>query len=65
MDVASFLKLIWPMIIIQVILQVFALVDVIKKKKTNNLSVPVWIIIILLGEILGAVIYYLIGRAEE
>lgn len=59
------LKIVWPMIVLQLLLQVFALVDVVKRKKTRNLSVPIWIIIILLGEILGPVIYFLAGKAED
>jgi DMSO reductase anchor subunit len=65
MDALELIKLIWPMLVIQLALQIFAVVDVFRKKKTRNLSVPVWVIIILLGEILGPIIYFLAGRSEE
>lgn len=65
MNPAEMIKLIWPMIIIQLALQVYCIYDVIKRGKTKNLSVPIWIIIIVLGEIIGSIIYLLIGRSEE
>ena len=65
MDAAELIKLIWPIIVIQLALQIYAIVNVIKKGKTKNLSVPIWVIIILLGEIVGAIVYLLAGRSEE
>lgn len=65
MNPTEMIRLIWPLIVIQLALQIYALVDLIKRKKTKNLSVPVWAIIIILGEVFGAVIYLLIGRSEE
>jgi len=65
MDATELIKLIWPIILIQLGLQIYAIVDLIKRKKTKNLSVPVWAIIIILGEIIGAALYLLIGRSEE
>lgn len=59
------LKLLWPVLLIQIGLQIYAVIDVLKNKKTKNLSVPIWIIVILIGEILGPIIYFLIGRSEE
>jgi len=65
MDISQILKLVWPLIVIQLALQVYALVDLVKKGKTKNLSLAIWLIIILLGEIVGATLYLLIGRSEE
>ena len=66
-QIIDLIKLIWPLIIIQLIFQVYALYDLIKVKsgKTKNLSAIIWGIIIVLGEIVGAAIYFLIGRSEE
>lgn len=57
--------LLLPLIIIQLAVQIWAVYDVLKKKKTKNLSVPVWIVIIAFGEIVGSIIYFIIGRSEE
>ena len=65
MDLVSILKLVWPIIIIQLALQIYAIIDVIKRKKTKNLSPAIWIVIIVLGEILGPVVYLLVGKSED
>ena len=61
----SILKLLWPVLVIQIGLQIYAVVDVLKNKKTKNLSVPIWIVIIVIGEILGPIVYFLVGKSEE
>lgn len=61
----NILKIAWPLIVIQLGLQIYAIVDVIRRKKTKNLSPLIWIIIILFGEILGPILYLLFGRTEE
>ena len=64
-QIGEIIKLVWPIVLLQLILQIVAIVDVLKKKKTKNLSVPFWIVIILIGEILGPIVYFLVGRSEE
>lgn len=64
MDAAEVLKMVWPLIIVQIALQIYALVDLFKRKKVKNLSLPVWAVIIILGEIVGPILYLLIGREE-
>jgi uncharacterized membrane protein len=65
MDISTLIKTIWPLVVIQLALQVYAIIDLIKKKKVKNLSVPIWILIIIFGEIIGACLYLLLGRTEE
>jgi hypothetical protein len=66
-QVTDLLRIIWPLILLQLAFQVYALYDLIKIKsgKTKNLSPIIWGIIIVLGEILGAALYFLLGRSEE
>lgn len=59
------LKYAWPLIVLQIGLQIYAIVDLVRKNKTKNLSVPIWVVIIVLGEIIGSILYFLIGRSEE
>ena len=59
------LKYVWPLIVLQLGLQIYAIVDLVKKNKTKNLSVPIWVVIIILGEIIGSLLYFLLGRSEE
>lgn len=65
MDIAELIKLIWPLVLIQLAVQIYALVDLFKKGKTKSLNMGVWLIIILFGEVLGAIVYLLVGRSEE
>lgn len=43
LDVMSIIKMILPIIIIQLALQIYALVDLIRRKKTKNLTPLVWV----------------------
>lgn len=67
MDPIEILKTVWPILVLQITFQIYALIDlfVIKKKKTKNLSVILWIFIIIAGEIIGPALYFTIGRSEE
>jgi len=64
---AEILQIIWPLILIQVAFQIYALIDLFKTKKgkTKNLSPTIWAIIIILGEIAGPAIYLIFGRSED
>lgn len=59
------IKAFLPLIIIQLVFQLFALGHLIYHKKTRNLNPWSWALIIILGEIIGAGLYFLIGREED
>ncbi|MEI4771584.1 PLD nuclease N-terminal domain-containing protein [Psychrobacillus sp. FJAT-51614] len=56
--------LILPLIIIQLILMVVAIIDLIRVSHTNG---PKWLwgIIIVFGNIIGSIIYFIVGRRNE
>jgi hypothetical protein len=60
----KFLPLLLPMILLELGLMIFAIVDIARKRKTKNLSPLIWIIIILFVNTLGSIIYLIFGRAE-
>ena len=64
-DIISILKLVWPLLVLQVAVAAWAIVDIVKRKRTRNLSPAIWIVIIIFGELLGPIAYFLFGRAEE
>ena len=64
-QVSEIIKYIWPIIVLQLGIQVFALVDLIRRKNIKYLPKVAWAIIIILGEIVGAVVYLLLGKGEE
>lgn len=66
-QVLDILKIVWPLLLLQIVFQIYALYDLFKKRsaKPKNLSAPIWTVIIVVGEILGPAAYFLIGRSEE
>ena len=64
-DIATLLPLIIPLILVQLGLAVFCLIDLSKRQTVKYIPRWAWAIIILLGELIGPVIYLLVGRSEE
>jgi Phospholipase_D-nuclease N-terminal len=58
------LPLLIPVLIIQIVLLVFALVDLIKQKATRGPK-WVWAVVIIFINILGPILYFVLGRKEE
>lgn len=53
-----------PLVIVQLVLVIVGLVDLSKRQKTRGPK-WMWVLIILLGEIWGPVVYFIFGRGEE
>ncbi len=60
----GYLPYIIPLVLIQLILVIVCLVDLFRREKTRYLPKWAWAIIIILGELLGPIIYLIIGREE-
>lgn len=56
--------LILPLIIIQLILMFVAIIDLVRVANTNGPK-WLWAIIIILGNIIGPIIYFIAGRRNE
>ncbi len=63
-QILRYLPFIIPLVILQLILIVIALVDLSKREKVRGLPKWAWVIIIVIGELLGPIIYLLVGREE-
>jgi drug/metabolite transporter (DMT)-like permease len=63
-NIQQYLPLISPLILIQLILMVVALLDLRRREKTRGPK-WMWILIIILGEMIGPIAYFTIGRLEE
>ena len=57
-------NLILPLLVLQFILMVVALIDVIRNKRTNGPYI-MWIFIIILGNLVGSIIYFVFGRKNN
>jgi len=55
----------WPLLVLQVGLAIWALVDLIRRKEVKSLSKPIWAVIIILVNFIGPIVYFIIGRGEE
>lgn len=64
-NAVDILRLAWPIILIQFAIQIYAIYDIVKRKGTKNLSTAIWIVIILFGELIGSILYLLLGRKED
>jgi carbamoylphosphate synthase small subunit len=63
--IKEYLPFIIPFFIVQLGLQIFALYHVLTHKKYRFGNRIIWILVVVLGELLGPIIYFTIGRGEE
>jgi hypothetical protein len=52
-----------PLLLLQLGLQIFSLVDLVRREKTKGPK-WLWAIIIIFGELIGSIVYLLLGREE-
>ena len=57
------LPFIIPLVLLQLILIIVALVDLVRREKTRGPK-WLWVIVIILGELIGPIIYFIVGREE-
>lgn len=62
--IQQLLPLLIPIIILELALMIFALVDLIRREKTRGPK-WLWVIIIVLFNLIGPIIYFIVGREEE
>jgi Na+/citrate or Na+/malate symporter len=62
--ISEFLPFIIPIVLLQLTLMIVALVDLIRREKTSLLPKWAWAIIIVLGELIGPIIYLIFGRKD-
>ncbi|CAM4094677.1 PLD nuclease N-terminal domain-containing protein [Lederbergia lenta] len=56
--------LIAPLLVIQFVLLVIALIDLKKQERANG-SKWIWVLVILFGNLLGPIIYFVFGRGKD
>lgn len=55
----------WPLLVLQLAMMTAGLLDIRKRKTVKHLPRAAWIVIIILGEALGPILYFAVGRGEE
>ncbi|HFK1682908.1 TPA: PLD nuclease N-terminal domain-containing protein [Bacillus tropicus] len=63
-DIMTFLPIILPVIAVGVLLVFIAFIDLYRHRKTRK-NVLVWTLIILFVNILGPILYFVIGRKDS
>lgn len=63
-DVIQLLQLLWPLLVLQFILLVVALVAWFKTDETKGPK-WVWLLVILFANIIGPILFFLIGRRTD
>jgi DMSO reductase anchor subunit len=62
--IQKYLPLLVPLIVIQLGLMIFALVDILRREKTRGPK-WLWIVVVVLGEMIGPILYFVVGREES
>ena len=62
--IKQYLPLLIPVILIQIILLIVALLDLIRREQTRGPK-WVWAVVIVLVNIIGPIVYFIVGRREE
>ncbi|HEY5118526.1 MAG TPA: PLD nuclease N-terminal domain-containing protein [Anaerolineales bacterium] len=60
----KYLPLLIPLIVIQLTLMIVALVDILKREKTRGPK-WLWVLIVVFGEMIGPILYFVVGREES
>ncbi|WHY27145.1 PLD nuclease N-terminal domain-containing protein [Bacillus wiedmannii] len=63
-DIMAFLPIILPVIAVGALLVFIALIDLYRNRKTRN-NVLVWTLIIIFVNVLGPILYFVIGRKDS
>lgn len=64
-DITQLIPLLIPLIIIQLGLQITALIQLKKKEKVRFDNKLVWVIIIVFGNMLGAILFFIFGGVQD
>jgi hypothetical protein len=65
--IAKYWAYLLPILIIQITFQVIAIVDLARhpREEIRGLSKPLWVVIIIIFEVLGPVIYFIFGKKYD
>jgi hypothetical protein len=64
-DIIRLLPLLIPVIILQLGLMIFALIDLARRETVKHLPKYGWALVIIFVNMIGPIIYLLIGRSED
>jgi hypothetical protein len=63
-ELKRYIPLLIPLLLIQVTMMIIALVDLAKREKTRGPK-WVWVLVVIFVNMIGPIIYFVLGREEE
>jgi hypothetical protein len=63
-SIQQYIPLLIPVFLVQIGLMIAAMIDLLKREETNGPK-WLWVVIILFVNIIGPVVYFVIGRRDE
>jgi hypothetical protein len=54
-----------PLIILEFTLMIIALIDIIKREKVTGNNKAPWILVVVIFQVIGPIIYFIFGRKES
>ena len=64
-SIVEFLPFVIPLLIIELLLAITALIHILKHPNYRFGNRTIWILIVLLVQIIGPAVYFIFGRGEE
>jgi len=64
-EILDTLRMFWPLLALQLVLLVWALIDLVRRREVKGLPKWAWALIIILINLFGPIIYFVAGRGEE
>lgn len=64
-EVADLLIVLWPLLVLQLLLFLWAIIDLIRRRRVKALPRWGWALLIIFVNIFGPIIYLVFGRGEE
>ncbi|MDD4029164.1 MAG: PLDc N-terminal domain-containing protein [Caldisericia bacterium] len=63
-EIGRYMALLWPIVVIQLILQIYSLVDLFRRSQVPTNNKLLWGLVIVLGGFLGSIVYLLLRDRE-
>jgi len=63
-QIREYLPLLIPLILIQLTLMAFALVDIARREKLRGPK-WVWVLVVIIVNLIGPIVYFVLGREDE
>ncbi len=64
-ELIEYLPFLLPLMIVELVLMLTALIHVLKHKKYRFGNQIIWVIVVVVLQIIGPILYFTIGRGEE